>query len=48
MTADVQADQASQSINVANANRENLVLLQLVSELGETTTPQQVDRAARG
>jgi len=40
-TAEVQAAQA-QSANVGNATRENLVLLQLVSQLGVTATPQQV------
>jgi diguanylate cyclase (GGDEF)-like protein/PAS domain S-box-containing protein len=37
----VQASQ-SRSTNVANATRENLVLLEMVSQLGETTTAQQV------
>jgi diguanylate cyclase (GGDEF)-like protein/PAS domain S-box-containing protein len=41
VTAQVQSVQA-RSTNVANADRESLVLLQLVGELGETTTSKQV------
>jgi diguanylate cyclase (GGDEF)-like protein/PAS domain S-box-containing protein len=40
-SAEVQAVQ-SRSTNMANATRENLVLLEMVSELGSTTTLQQV------
>ena len=42
MTAEVQTTRV-QSINVTNADRECLLLLQLVSELGETSTTEQVD-----
>ena len=42
VTADVQTTRV-QSINVTNANRECLLLLQLVSQLGETSTVEQVD-----
>ena len=42
VTAEVQATRV-QSINVQNADRECLVLLQLVGELDETSTPEQVD-----
>jgi diguanylate cyclase (GGDEF)-like protein/PAS domain S-box-containing protein len=41
VTSQVQASQA-RSTNIANATRENLVLLEMVSQLGETTTSQQV------
>jgi cell division protein FtsL len=40
-SVEVQAVQA-RSTNVANATRENLLLLETVSELGSTTTLQQV------
>jgi diguanylate cyclase (GGDEF)-like protein/PAS domain S-box-containing protein len=41
VSATLQAAQ-SQTTNVTNADRETLVLLEKVSELGETATPQQV------
>jgi len=42
VTTDVQTSRV-QSINVANANRESLLLLQLVGQLGETSTSEQID-----
>ena len=41
VTTQVQASQ-SRSTNVANATRETLVLLEKVSQLGETSTPEEV------
>jgi diguanylate cyclase (GGDEF)-like protein/PAS domain S-box-containing protein len=42
VTVDVQTTRV-QSINVSNTDRECLLLLQLVSDLGETSTTQQID-----